>query len=431
MTDWNAGERNSFADELKPGTSLLHGQFTITRFLNAGGFGITYLATDRLDREVVIKECFPSSFCVRHHGSVQVRSRSHQQDYATIVRLFVKEAQRLAKLEHRNIVGVHQVFEENDTAYMSLERIRGRDLLHHVDGDGARLTPIQIKAMLLKLLDAVAYLHERAILHRDISPDNILVDEQGEPILIDFGAARDSAARATRMLSAMHTVKDGYSPYEFYVADGQQGPASDLYAVAATFYHLITGAAPPPSQARVAAVAEGRRDPYVLLSSHDSPFDRFFVSAINDALAIFPKDRLQSARGWIEQIHTEKRRAAAQAVARQDKQVEDVISRLVVETNQAVRADEEIVHQAAVAAPAAEAATAPTGTQAGTSRDGSGRPRKKRMKPPEGARLARKAPPAPARRKPGLTLGLPLTGALWRYALRRLFGSREEVVVKR
>ena len=95
--------------------------------------------------------------------------------------------------------------------------------------------------MLLKLLDAVKYLHARDILHRDISPDNILIDPRGEPILIDFGAAREEATRTSRVLSSIHTVKDGYIPQEFYIAGSAQGPSSDLYALAATFYHIITG----------------------------------------------------------------------------------------------------------------------------------------------------------------------------------------------
>jgi len=410
------------ADELKPGTELLRGQYRISRMLSSGGFGITYLATDSLDRPVVIKECFPRSMCLRRGGHVRARTKSTVTEFETIVQLFVVEARRLAKLVHPNIVGVHQVFEDNATAYMALDLVRGRELLSLAEA--GRPDPETVKAMLLKLLDAVEHIHKRNILHRDIAPDNILVTEEGEPILIDFGAARDQAIRGTRLLSSLHTVKDGYSPYEFYVAGNSQGPYSDLYALAATFYHLITGAAPPDSQSRVAAVAEGRNDPFVPLSTHEHPFDRHFVGAMNDALALFPKDRLQSAEDWVTMIHAEKRIAAAQAAAMRDKMIDVAISRLVTETNRDVLAPSVGKTEPQAAAPSA----------------GGAQPKKKRRRTgkagppaeraaPTGAMPRRSAPPSPSKpapRRGGLRLGLPLTSGLVRFVLRRLFGTRLE-----
>lgn len=391
-----------FADELRPGTQLLRGQYTITRFLNAGGFGITYLARDSLERTVVIKECFPSSMCVREGNAVQVRSRSHQKDFATLVSLFGSEARRLAKLEHPNIVGVHQVFEDNETAYMALDFIHGEDMLTLIKS-GYQWNADAIKALLLKLLDAVSYLHARDILHRDISPDNILIDQQGNPILIDFGAAREEATRASRMLSSIHTVKDGYSPHEFYLAGSPQAPSSDLYALAATFYHLITGEAPPDSQSRVAAAAEGRRDPLEPLSSHGTAFDTFFIEALNKALAIFPKDRMQTANEWIVAIHTEKRREAALQQALQDREVEVSIMKLVSETNEAVHAD--------LVAEERERSRPRDPSRPVTRRPAEGGPPRKRRKKPKPTHF--ELPPEPAPPPPrSFAFGLP--GALWR-----------------
>jgi serine/threonine protein kinase len=389
--DQDTEERATTGDALKPGTQLLRGQYTITRFLNAGGFGITYLARDSLDRTVVIKECFPSSMCHRERNTVLVRSRSHADDFASIVKLFGNEARRLAKLQHPNIVGVHQVFEDNETAYMALDFIQGEDLLTYIE-NGESFGAEKITSMLLKLLDAVAYLHERDILHRDISPDNILLDPAGEPILIDFGAAREEATRQSRVLSSIHTVKDGYSPQEFYIAGSPQGASSDLYALAATFYHLITGKAPPDSQQRVAAVAEGRSDPFVPLSTFNTDYDRFFVGAINRALSIFPRDRLQSAEEWIVEIHAEKRREMALVKARQDREVEQSILKIVAETNQAVLADRvaEASHKTRRAPPKPAKPAAPR-------RDGA------------------RAPAMAGGPRGGITFGLPLTGALWRF----------------
>jgi hypothetical protein len=295
-------EKDSFVDELKPGTKLMHGQYTIESFLNAGGFGITYLAKDSLDRKIVIKECFPGAFCRRSRYIVQARSRAHQNELKSIVRLFVQEARSLSKLDHPNIVGVHQVFEDNDTAYMALDFVEGRDLLDTIEDPNDNLTPTQIKVILKEVLSAVGFIHEQGILHRDISPDNILINKSFHPILIDFGAAREEATKQSRVLSALRVVKDGYSPQEFYIAGSAQSPSSDLYALSASFYHLINNEVPPNSQARLAAIASGDPDPYVKLAGRFPDYDDNFLAALDKALAVLPKDRIQSADEWLQII---------------------------------------------------------------------------------------------------------------------------------
>lgn len=290
---------DAFADELAPGSQLMHGQYTIESFLNAGGFGITYAARDSLDRRVVIKECFPGAFCRRSTTLVTARSRAHQKELASIVRLFVQEARSLAKLKHPNIVGVHQVFEENSTAYMALDFVEGKDLLDIIEDPETTLEPPVIESMLRKILDAIRFIHGQGILHRDISPDNILLNADDEPVLIDFGAAREQASKQSRVLSALRVVKDGYSPQEFYIAGSEQGPYSDLYALGASFYHLLTGELPPNSQARLAAVAAGEADPFQPLAGRMSGYDRKFLEALDKSLAILPKERIGSAEGWL------------------------------------------------------------------------------------------------------------------------------------
>lgn len=297
------GGEDDFVDELKPGTELLHGQYIIEEFLNSGGFGITYLAKDSLDRRVVIKECFPNTLCRRSYARVGARSRAHQAEFKSVIDLFVQEAKSLAKLDHPNIVGVHQVFEDNDTAYMALDYIEGFDLLETLEDGGERLPPAEINKILRKILGAVDYLHGQNILHRDISPDNILIDKKtSEPLLIDFGAAREEVSKASRVLSALRVVKDGYSPQEFYVNGSKQGPSSDLYALAASFYHLITGDMPTDSQTRLAALASDEDDPYVPLAGRIEGYDEAFLAAIDKALKVLPKDRIQTAKEWMEMI---------------------------------------------------------------------------------------------------------------------------------
>ncbi|MEO0989998.1 MAG: serine/threonine-protein kinase [Pseudomonadota bacterium] len=326
-----------FSDELKPGTTLLQGQYKIETYLNSGGFGITYLARDSLDRVVVIKECFPGSFCRRSDTIVRPRSRSHGKEFRSIVKLFVQEARNLARLQHPGIVGVHQVFEDNDTAYMALDFIDGRDLLDIIEDQEEPFSAEEVKDLLLKLLDAIGFVHENNLLHRDISPDNILMDGRGNPVLIDFGAAREEATRASRALSTMLVVKDGYSPQEFYIAGSTQNPSSDLYALGATFYHIIAGEVPPNSQMRLAAVAAAEEDPYIPLTAYHLPgFDDSFLESIDKALSVLPRDRFENAQEWIDHICKSQRRLELLEQARSDDSIQQTVTNLVASTNRQI-----------------------------------------------------------------------------------------------
>jgi serine/threonine protein kinase len=290
-----------FQDELKPGTELLHGQYTIEQFLNNGGFGITYLAKDSLLRTVVIKECFPESICRRANSTVRVRSRNQAEAFRTIVDLFIEEARSLAKLSHPHIVGVHQVFEDNDTAYMAMDFVEGSDLLEVAEGRST-VEPAELELITYKLLDAIGFIHREGVLHRDISPDNILLGKDNEPVLIDFGAARETVTRSTSYLGSMRTVKDGYSPQEFYAKEANQDPSSDLYSFAASLYHVMSNELPVSAQLRMTAIATGDPDPYVSIKELVSGYSESFLDAIDLALRVFPKDRIQSAADWSAMI---------------------------------------------------------------------------------------------------------------------------------
>ncbi len=290
------------AQGLRPGVVLNNGQFKITKFLASGGFGITYLALDSLDRTVVVKECFPAALCRRQGNLVVPLSTTSQDQFMSVVRLFVREAKAMSKLVHPGIVGVHQIFEDNDTAYMALDLVDGCDLMDVIEQKAIDATPDRVVRWLRHVLDAVEFIHAHDVLHRDISPDNILIDADDMPILIDFGAAREHATKASRALTTLRVVKDGYSPQEFYVEGSAQNSSSDLYALGATFYHLITGEAPPNSQARLAALAEKRDDPYVPLRGRMKGYPDGFLVALDLALAVLPSARLQSAQAWIARV---------------------------------------------------------------------------------------------------------------------------------
>lgn len=330
-----SGGAPAIGDELPPGTKLCQGQYTVVRYLNSGGFGVTYLAHDSLGRKVVIKECYPGAMCCRTDKTVRLRSISHETDFDRVVALFEREARALAHLSHPNIVGVHQIFDDNGTAYMAMDFIEGPDLFDLLEIQPERFEPPEVVRILKHLLGALSYVHQNGMLHRDISPDNILLAPGGMPVLIDFGAAREDAARATRALSRIHTVKDGYSPQEFYLAGSAQEQSSDLYALAATIHHLIVGNAPPNSNVRLAAVAQDQPDPYVPLSGKIQGYDPAFLAALDQSLNLFARDRIKTADDWLDMISGKAVPAAAGPLT---DDMHLTISKLVSETDSFIEA---------------------------------------------------------------------------------------------
>ncbi|MDJ0639606.1 MAG: serine/threonine-protein kinase [Paracoccaceae bacterium] len=368
MTDADIAQGASLAEQALPiGTVLSGDQFTITGHLGAGGFGITYRATDNmLGRTIVIKECFPEDLCMREGKDVVVRNNAYEKQIRSVVKMFMREARSLAKLRHPNIVGVHRAFEENGTAYMALDLIDGRDLLDILDANATQLSPARVTSILVRLLDAIEKVHELGLLHRDISPDNIILERTGAPVLIDFGAARADASRHTRAVSAFLVVKDGYSPQEFYVAGSEQAPCSDLYALAATFYHVISGKQPPNSQSRLIEIAGNRPDPCEPLAGRIEGYDRAFLQAIDDAMQIHPNDRPQTAAKWRSMIAHIEQDAKGASTSSKPTPAQDIsldlemeLTRLVEETNDEVRKSRMIPVEPKVVAPPKEEPSKP------------------------------------------------------------------------
>ena len=278
-----------------PDGTELSGDYTIRRVLGAGGFGITYLADETaLSRSVSIKEYFPADFAIRDVHAAVPRSKDCTSDYAWGLDRFLEEAQTLARFNHPHIVKVHRIFRANGTAYMVLHFEEGQSLKSWLKALGRAPRQKEIDTILAPLLDALEAIHNTDFLHRDIAPDNIIIRKSGDPVLIDFGAARGELAAHSKTKTVSALVKPGYSPYEQYAESSrQQGPWTDIYALAATLYHAITGKRPPDSPSRML------KDEMVpvrdaALSSYRSGF----LDALQRGLTLAIDGRPQSIAAW-------------------------------------------------------------------------------------------------------------------------------------
>lgn len=288
--------------ELPAGTKLLGGLYHIEEPLQQGGFAMTYIARDSLDRHVVIKECFPAEICERREGHVHARTTEVEAQFWAVKQQFLREARGVATLKHPHVVAVHQVFEENNTAYMALDYVAGMDLISVLEDEPERLDANFIETTLKETLKALRHIHGNGILHRDIAPDNIRVDGSDRITLIDFGAAGARGAKSGSAEGALPSVKDGYSPPEFYGLGETQDFSSDLYSLAATFHHLITGKAPPDGPTRSQAQAMGEQDPYVPLAPGPWACGHHVLTMIDLALSLAREQRPQSADLWLSAL---------------------------------------------------------------------------------------------------------------------------------
>jgi serine/threonine protein kinase len=267
-------------------------EYRIIRVLGQGGFGITYLAHDtRLAIEVAIKEMLPRNYATRSANfEVIPKSRSDEQRFVWSKQRFIEEARMLARLSHANIVRVFRFLEHHGTACMVMEFVRGQNFLEWMQRH-RKPTEQELNSVLLPLLDGLGYLHSEGLLHRDISPENIFITEQGRPMLLDFGSARATIDR-NRILTGV--VRPGYSPIEQYQTVEPQGPFTDLYALAGAMIHAITGQVPPLSMDRL-----GSRDPFEPVKQrYRGRYRDGFLKALDAAFAVRPEDRLRSAAEW-------------------------------------------------------------------------------------------------------------------------------------
>jgi len=284
----SAGVDSDFVT-LRPGQVV--GRYRVVSVLGQGGFGITYRAMDsELGREVAIKEYLPAALAIRQDGTTVVpRSRNAAEDFAWGRDRFIAEGRTLAAL-HRvpGIVLVHDFLEANGTAYLVMELLGGETLQQRVDRQGP-LDARGIDRILWLLVDGLEQVHLAGFLHRDIKPANILLDGQDRPTLIDFGASRAAVAGRSQAMTAVFTP--GYAAVEQFTA-AAQGPWTDIYGLAATLHHAITGRAPPNSIDRILD------DTYAPLAGGDRPFPREVLAGIDAGLAVRSADRPQSTAAW-------------------------------------------------------------------------------------------------------------------------------------
>jgi serine/threonine protein kinase len=268
--------------------------YRFTTVLGQGGFGITYKATDEsLQRDVAIKEYLPRQFAFRDGtGRVQPRGAADEDLFRWGLARFVDEARALAKFRHPNIASVSRYFEANGTAYLVMEFEEGMDFGRWLAERGRPDEDRLVNGILIPVLEGLARVHDKGLLHRDIKPDNIFIRRDGTPVLIDFGASRPHGPQAATVLTSI--ISAGYSPFEQYGSGERQGPWSDLYALAGTMYRAIAGKAPVDAIQRHQGV---QLPPAVEVGS--GHYSKRLLGAIDRALSLEIPARPQSAREFL------------------------------------------------------------------------------------------------------------------------------------
>ena len=284
---------------LVPGT-LVKQRYKIGRVLGEGGFGITYIGIDTvLNLKVAIKEFYMSGYVNRNHDAspnVFATLGTHRDTFEKNREKFLNEARVLAQFYgEAGIVGVRDFCEENGTAYIIMDFLNGVDLKTYLEQKG-RLAPEEAVKLLMPVMTSLQHVHAEGIIHRDISPDNIMVMEDGSTKLLDFGAAREISQTDIKSLSVI--LKPGYAPEEQYRSKGRQGPWTDVYALAATLYKCIVGATPDDAMERM------YRDRLPSLAAADAACPIAISNVIIKGLAVRQADRYQDVAAFLVDLKT-------------------------------------------------------------------------------------------------------------------------------
>ncbi len=276
---------------LSPGACLASGEYRLEQPLGQGGFGITYKGIDtRLNRAVAVKEFFPEG-CWREGSTVVSAGRWNLDTYSNAKQKFLLEGQTLGQFNHSGIVQVFYYFEENNTAYMVMEYLKGKTLAEFLRQREKLSEAVALK-QISQVGEALEIIHQGQFLHRDIKPDNIMLADDGRIVLIDFGAARDFSTSSTNRYTTMLTP--GYAPLEQYGRSLKYGAFTDIYALGSTLYHLLTGEAPVSAIERAAGVElKSVKKLAPEISTHVS-------GAIAKAMIMDVSQRLQSVREFLD-----------------------------------------------------------------------------------------------------------------------------------
>ncbi len=277
---------------LLPGT-VLKNKYLVGRVLGYGGFGVTYIGWDQvLQRKVAVKEYLPSDFATRSYGSgrVTVFSGEAAEQFQSGLESFLFEARRLAKFNAvAETVDIYDCFEENGSGYIVMEYLDGATV-KEVLRKRRRISVKQARAIALSVLRGLTAVHKEGIIHRDIAPDNIFITKAGKVKILDFGAARYATAVQSKSLSVI--LKPGFAPEEQYRSRGEQGPWTDIYALGATLYCMITGKRPEESIQRLA------QDNVKPPSELGIEIDPNIENAIMNSLNVRKEYRIQDAESF-------------------------------------------------------------------------------------------------------------------------------------
>ena len=294
----------SHVDALPPGTRLA--EFEVQGLLGVGGFGLVYRAYDTsLQRAVAIKEYMPAALAARLDGTtVSVRSSADLPTYQSGLQSFIAEARLLAQFDHPSLVKVYRFWEGNNTAYMVMPLYSGMTLKQARAQMAAPPPEAWLRSVLWSVLQGLHVLHRNDALHRDISPDNIFLQDMGPPVLLDLGAARRAISDRSQRLTAI--LKVNYAPIEQYAEaeDLKQGPWTDLYALAAVVYSCLRNDPPLPATARVVRDSmPSMRSVVATVKEHFGlGYSDEFVRAIQHALAVQPGDRPQNLAAFVTEM---------------------------------------------------------------------------------------------------------------------------------
>lgn len=285
-----------------PYGAILNGRYIVGKMLGRGGFGITYIGFDlMLQRKVAVKEYFPSGQVSRISPiSTELQWLDGEQAgqlRENGVRACLREARKMAKIgDIPEVVRVLDCFQENDTAYIVMDYVSGKTLMSVLLEQDA-MTWTQAKEIFVPAMQAMEQVHQAGLVHRDISPDNLMLTPDGRVRILDLGAAKDLAINGG--VSSALVVKGGFSPLEQYAQQGGSGPWTDVYAMAATMYHSLTGVIPPTAPDRM----QGEPVNWSLLSSNGVP--KHVIAALQNAMALKAGERTQSMAEFLRQCQSE------------------------------------------------------------------------------------------------------------------------------